>query len=82
MDPHIMETIAKTHSAEKVALRMRIAELEAECRQLAFGYLGITPDRNTQSEAEALETERQLYDLACKHNPCSVRGQNLRKSTT
>jgi hypothetical protein len=27
-DPHIMETIAKTHNMEKVQLRMRIAELE------------------------------------------------------
>lgn len=30
MDPHIMETIAKTHAMEMVDLRQRIAELEGD----------------------------------------------------
>ncbi len=33
MDPAPMDMIAKTHNAEKVQLRMRIAELEALLRE-------------------------------------------------
>ena len=46
----------------------RIAELEADCAALAMAYLGISPDRNTQTASEADAEEGRLLEIARKYN--------------
>jgi hypothetical protein len=52
----------------------RIAELEADCAALALGYLGISPDRNTQLSSVADAEDMRLLEIARKHNPYAVKG--------
>jgi len=55
-------------------LMSRIAELEADCAALALGYLGISPDRNTQLSSVADAEDMRLLEIARKHNPYAVKG--------
>jgi hypothetical protein len=54
-------------------LEARVAELEADCVSLAMSYLGVSPDRNTQTAAEVECEEARLLETARKHNPYAVK---------